>query len=409
MSNIFAKTFVVPALAGRLGSRRFRLKPGLRTVKLLGVALVLAAGSSLLFSQDTGPQAEKGAQTFSPPPEWRPTHLPAGEKYVGNRACAECHTQGNTQHSTPMGRALETAAESRILRAHPRLTFKSGPYTYTIAREGGQSVYAVTDGRETITAPVLYAFGQGKAGQTYVFEHGGQYYESRVSFYEDIKGLDYTLGAPREAARSLAEAAGRAMDKADVNDCFSCHATGAVSAGKIQLDKMTLGVTCEGCHGPGEKHVAAMKTKASGRTQNYILNPGRFDTHSQSEFCGACHRTWAQVQAMRLQGVGNVRFQPYRIFNSKCYDFEDKRISCAACHDPHTEMQQDAAFYDAKCLACHQPKARPVAGKGKASACKVESRNCASCHMPKYELEGAHFKFTDHNIRVARPGEAYPN
>jgi len=27
--------------------------------------------------------------------------------------------------------------------------------------------------------------------------------------------------------------------------------------------------------------------------------------------------------------------------------------------------------------------------------------------MPKVELPGAHFKFTDHRIRIARQGEAY--
>jgi hypothetical protein len=28
--------------------------------------------------------------------------------------------------------------------------------------------------------------------------------------------------------------------------------------------------------------------------------------------------------------------------------------------------------------------------------------------MPKVDLPGAHFKFTDHRIRIARDGEPYP-
>jgi hypothetical protein len=44
-----------------------------------------------------------------------------------------------------------------------------------------------------------------------------------------------------------------------------------------------------------------------------------------------------------------------------------------------------------------------------AAACKVENKNCAQCHMPKYEVPGAHFKFTDHRIRIAKPGEPYPD
>jgi hypothetical protein len=142
--------------------------------------------------------------------------------------------------------------------------------------------------------------------------------------------------------------------------------------------------------------------------EKQIFNPGHFDTEGQTQFCGACHRTWTHVQLMRVQGVNNVRFQPYRIFNSKCYDFDDKRISCTACHNPHEELRKDAAYYDAKCTACHQTK--PVKAEKRGAACKAgKQRDCASCHMPEYEIPGAHFKFKDHQIRVVRPGEAYPN
>ena len=55
----------------------------------------------------------------------------------------------------------------------------------------------VTDGKDTVTVPILYAFGQGKAGQTYVLQYDGAYYESRVSFYNEVKGLDFTIGSPR--------------------------------------------------------------------------------------------------------------------------------------------------------------------------------------------------------------------
>lgn len=397
--------------------------------KLILVALVLIAlcrpavsyawRNTWLSRQDA---PSKAAQSFAPALDWRPTHTSSGARYAGNDACAQCHTQTATQPTTPMGIALENIADSRILSTHPRLTFKSGPYTYTITREGNRSIYSVTDGRDTITTPLLYAFGQGKVGQTYVLEYEGKFYESGVSFFNEIKGLDYTLGSPRQPAKTLKEAVGRLMDAADTKECFSCHSTASVSDNKLQLDKLTPGVTCEGCHGPGANHIAAMKarrqpgaktnTGAPSLNNTQILNPGRFDTDGQSQFCGACHRTWTHVSLMRLTGVANVRFQPYRIFGSKCYDFDDKRISCTACHNPHEELKHDAAFYDAKCLACHQADQKVKqtgAAANKFPACPVGKQNCASCHMPKYELPGSHYKFTDHRIRVTRPGEPYPN
>ena len=49
---------------------------------------------------------------------------------------------------------------------------------------------------------------------------------------------------------------------------------------------------------------------------------------------------------MKLRGPLNVRFQPYRITNSKCFDADDRRIACTACHDPHSELLKTPAAYD---------------------------------------------------------------
>src|SRR5262245_39883542 len=311
-------------------------KDKVRNARFLALAL---GGLILLYSpfrsssQDPAPNKKSDApQSFAPALDWRPTHAPARARYAGSQACAQCHTQAATQLATPMARTLETAKEGRILREQARMAFKIGAYSYSITREGDGSVYSVTDGKETISTQILWAFGLGKAGQTYVFQLNGKYYESRVSFYNDIRGLDLTLGAPRTEPRSLTEAAGHLLDGADARDCFSCHATGAVVEGRLRTDKLKPGIRWGGCNGPGADHLAAMKQR--DLADKRILNPGRFDANGQTEFCGACHRTWTQVMLMPPQGMGNVRFQPYRIFVSKCYDFEDRRISCSACHNP---------------------------------------------------------------------------
>ena len=49
--------------------------------------------------------------------------------------------------------------------------------------------------------PIVYAFGQGKMGQTYVLQHDGKFYESLVSFYAEPKALDFTIGASRSGAQ----------------------------------------------------------------------------------------------------------------------------------------------------------------------------------------------------------------
>ena len=100
-----------------------------------------------------------------------------------------------------MARALEPAVECDILRAHPRLTFRAGAYSYEITRRGNTSTYTVTDGHANLSEPILWAFGLGEAGQTYVFKHNGSYYESRVSFFNDTQSSDQAVGRARVPGR----------------------------------------------------------------------------------------------------------------------------------------------------------------------------------------------------------------
>lgn len=364
------------------------------------------------------PQAQKAA-SFS---DFRPRRELAGKSFVGQKACAECHKSKNqTQSHTAMANALKIAAESEVLRSHPKMTFRSGQYSFEIVSEGGQNLYRVSDGQDILSEPILYAFGNAHVAQTYVYRHDGKLYEGRVSYYPAIDGLDWTIGDVLNPPPSLEEAAGRDIDSDEARNCFSCHGTAAVVDARLQLEHMVPGVTCEACHGPGGSHIAArlVAPEASGD----IFNPKMLDAETLSqEFCGACHRGVDAVAMMpNLGGINNVRFQPYRLFNSRGHDPKNPQFACTTCHDPHVDLQRGGAAYDAKCTTCHAPHAserltgeqREASGKRPAASpsgksCPVSSDRCVSCHMPKVEIAGAHFKFTDHRIRVVRPDDPYP-
>jgi hypothetical protein len=298
-------------------------------------------------------------------------------------ACAPCHRAQTARFAdSGMAQALTPARDSTILRAHPKLTVTLGPYSYEIA----DSVLTVTDGKETVRVPLEWAFGKGAVGQTFLFQRDGRWYESRVSYYATLHALDLTIGASPATPPTLLDAAGRLAPPAEATLCFDCHATGVT---RSTLAAMTPGVQCERCHGSAGRHLTAAVP---------MRKLGGLTTEEISELCGQCHRTWSQIASNGPRGIQNVRFQPYRLANSKCYDAEDRRIRCTACHDPHGPLETSAAAYDARCAACHA-----------ARACKVGVRDCVSCHMPKLELPGAHQKFTDHRIRIVRAGEAYPD
>src|SRR5262245_3876593 len=355
----------------------------------------------------------QAAQAPADQSQLRPNQAPRDAHYAGSSKCIQCHSDKAPQRSTPMGRASESVDECKVLRSHPLLTFRSGPFSYKVARQGDKGILTVTNGTETFSAPIRYCFGQGKSGQTYIIEHNGFFYESRVSFYDAIQGLDMTIGAVNDVPTTIEEAAGHKLSSGDARDCFGCHSMGAATSSELKPERLVPGVNCESCHGPGDQHVKAM---AAGKLEEkHIFNPGTLESEEMSSFCGSCHRTWEQVvlmqQSMRHNGrelgMNSVRFQPYRLANSKCYDLSDKRISCTACHDPHKDLVREATFYDAKCGACHttDPKLSRV-GKEVAKICPVGKQKCVTCHMPTYELNGSHTTFTDHFIRVVRSGES---
>ena len=395
-----------------MGKVQFEIKPAFALV-VASTRISFLCGSLLSHAQ-APTMSNDGIASMRP---WRPNVKDA--HYVGPEACIKCHKEESAnQRATSMGNALESISTAKVLSSHPVLNFKSGIFSYEMVRKGSQTIYSVSDGVTSFAEPLAYSFGQGKAGQTYLFKHNGSYYETRVSFYRSTQNLDWTLGYPNEVPRSLEIAAGRQLSPDEVRDCFTCHGTAAATAKELTLERLVPGVTCEACHGPGGDHVAAMEAK--NLKEKKIFNPGKMDPDELAqEFCGSCHRSAEQVIANKaLQGLNSVRFQPYRLFFSKGHDPSDPRLTCIACHDPHSNPSIEESFYDDKCLGCHrsgnslssEKVAKTQKEEGRtAKPCPVADKNCVSCHMPKVEIPGSHFQFTDHRIRIARPGDPFPN
>jgi hypothetical protein len=327
-------------------------------------------------------------------------------------ACASCHaSEAKTQSDTPMGRAMQGPDADPLFKTHPDLTFRKGLYSYTLRSEKNQPVYSVTDGTRTITLPIHWSFGQG--AQTWVLEKDGQLLESMVSYYPSIDGLEITTGDQDLTPQNLDEAVGRKLREGEPRDCFGCHSTGGVTEGTLHLQTLEPGLTCEHCHSGADSHMLAAVQGQAYETAPPDLK--KLTSEDISNFCGRCHRTWETVIRSNWRGPVDVRFQPYRLANSQCFDGTDPRISCLACHNPHQDLVTDEKSYDAKCLACHASKNEPVnvslktAQHRDAKACSVASENCVSCHMPKVKLPNGLVTFHDHEIRVAKPDTPYPN
>jgi hypothetical protein len=366
------------------------------TVCLSVVAWCFLSASHLAAQMATAERVEAST--------WWPTKRTVREEHVGPKACAGCHPrQASTQLASSMARTGQRTAESDILRAHPSLTFRDGGYSYSITRTGDESVFAVTDGEQSRAARLGWAFGAGKVGQSFLFERDGVVHEARVSYYDAIRALDFTPNRRLAAPRDVDEAMSRPVADAETRRCFACHTTASAKpSGAVDFAGLIPGVTCEACHGPGRAHTAAM---AQGRVKDgrvAIVNPRRLTAVDSVDFCGACHATFWDVKLADARGIAALRSQPYRLQSSRCWPQADARLTCVACHDPHQPLVRESASYDARCLSCHVAAgARPTAAHP-GRACSVGTQECSSCHMPKYEVPGMHFQFTDHLIRVVR-------
>lgn len=331
----------------------------------------------------------------------------SAEPVAGKFTCGTCHrAEAQTQPKTAMGIGMELAPHQTVLQAHPKLTLERKGYTYTIERNGDQSTYTISDATGKFTLPIRYAFGVRT--QTFVLEYQGRFYESMVSYYANTGGLGATVGDGKIEPHNLVEAMGRETPDTEINACFGCHSSDALTNGKLTLDSIQPGLSCEHCHAGAKAHMEGLE---AGKPAPLPKKLDRLNAEQMSQFCGQCHRTWDDIVKLRQFGEVNIRFQPYRLANSRCFVGDDPRIRCTACHNPHADPVRESAPYDHNCLACHSQGAPPVAGEGvpPAKTCPVAQEKCSSCHMPKMKLPAGPMMFSDHQIRIVHPGDPYPN
>ncbi|MGH9403833.1 MAG: multiheme c-type cytochrome [Terriglobia bacterium] len=378
---------------------------------LLAVCLITGAGLRLRAQtiMDTKPEAP--AEEPHPKGWWPKDGSAARSAYTGPEACAACHrTESAGWETSQMAHAITPAAKSKFLRAHPHMVYQWGPYTYQIKVAGNQANYSVTGGQRTLSIPLLWAYGTGVVGQAFIFRIDQTYYEAEVAFYPALNRLDVVAGLARKPPPTLQQAFGLPLSSDAAKQCIACHTTASVTGSQLKVDAMILGVTCEACHGPGARHVAAMKalSSRSGEAKPasmFIFEPAKLAPTDLENFCGACHRTSLRVMSEGLHGLDTVHYEPYRLEMSQCW-IMSQQITCVTCHNPHQPLKRGPSAYDAACLSCHSGNAATASAAAMGKTCPVATRNCATCHMPKCRLPLSPFTMSDHFIRVVRSGDA---
>lgn len=346
---------------------------------------------------------------------WWPTKssLPLSA-FAGSAACIGCHKEEAGVQPSSMVRAATPAADSRFLPPGTRARFDAHSLAYylTAGMTGGLSL--TTSAAPSATQKIDWVMGDGVLGRTFLYHADGRWFQSDVTYYTTDHALDVTTGLSHDP-HSNTGAVGQVLTAEETRRCFSCHTVHATTSAGFNPLHAEAGLGCEACHGPGQAHVStARATGAPSPTlRSAIFNPAKLSPADSIDFCGSCHRTSSDA-AIAMGGttsVAAVRFQPYRLQESKCWRAtEDDRLTCVACHNPHQALNRDPTAYDRKCVSCHGalPAGSPAEHVA-AAVCPRATSRCTACHMPKVNVPSMHGDFTDHDIRIVRPGETMPS
>ena len=360
-----------------------------------------------------------------------PAALAGAKQYVGSKVCGGCHSRIYSEYrKTAMGRSVQPASDTLDWMPAPGpFAVRRGDITFEIERRGDdlfETEYQTGASGEPIfksSYKLEYAIGSGVNGATYLLRRGNYWFEAPLSYYSRVQKWKLSPGY---------ENTNQGFNRLVTAGCVACHAGRANAIedreglfGEPAFEEAAIG--CENCHGPGELHVR-QRNKAS------IVNPARLPARLADDICMSCHqagdtrvlqpgKTYSDFRpGTPLSGTlaifkipldaatakpGDLLEHHFSMQLSKCFRESGGKLSCLTCHNPHAAPPREnaAAFYNAKCLQCHQE-----------TSCKAphaervrEANGCIGCHMPKRDVGFiSHSALTNHRI-IARPGEPLPN
>jgi tetratricopeptide (TPR) repeat protein len=400
----------------------------------LVLPLLLAAVVTLLGCERSSRSQTTASVPDEPSPPFRNVETPTS--YVGDAACSTCHArEGSVYRQHAMARSFHRWTPATRIEApldtplhHPRTGFN-----YSVVEAGGQ-LYQV----EFLIGPggkrlhelrrrMDHVMGSGQVARTYFTEENGRLFQLPLTWYRQA-GWDFSPGYTSNNAR---------FDRLMPDRCIACHSSYPEPIRFLEGKYAALrpGIGCERCHGPGALHVEERRAGVQ-RDSGYdktIVNPARLPLARRLDVCEQCHvHTSVNVLREGKNAFSYLPSQPLRDYwaffkesgsidivshadrlrQSACFlatRSTARPLECATCHNPHLPPP-DSLARNRPCQSCHPSAVLEQRLARSASRTDHSPRaDCVSCHMPRVQERGVpHGTFTEHWIRVVRPGSAPP-
>jgi predicted CXXCH cytochrome family protein len=283
--------------------------------------------------------------------------------YLGTEVCAGCHQDiAKQQRQTNMARTWRSISTDQLPPNYSE-TKAEGPeplIQYAARRTAaGKILYRVQmPGQPALEFPVEGIIGGTRHGYTFLFRvpaiNGaplpraplieGRYIHSVLE-----NGLALELGFPEEKPINYETGFGRVLTPKLEENCLECHTAPRTLGARVES-----GVACENCHGPGERHLAAVRAHSKDPG---ILNPARLPVTERWRPCSQCHEGSGFVEdplAVNLL----ISDQITGLKNSECWRQSGGQMTCVNCHDPHRDETHSVvvAKSEMTCLRCHSAR-----------------------------------------------------
>jgi tetratricopeptide (TPR) repeat protein len=412
----------------------------------LGIAGLLVAALAVWLVRAPAPV---GADVAGAPAASAPARVAASARpaYVDNQLCIGCHEEAGRQwQQSHHFMAMAPPTEATVRGDFANATFKHQGVTTRFFRRDGR-YFVHTDGPDGKMADfeVRYTFGVDPLQQYLIETDGGRLQPLTIAWDTQKKRWFHLYPHEKAPPGDVMHWTGRYQTGNTM--CIACHTTGYEKRYDAATDRFDTrwkepNVSCQSCHGAGEKHVAWAQARNQGAAPSAPVGgaasasrdvglPVDFraaGAKGEVEVCAACHSRRSELTPTPMAGEplldnylparltpglyhadGQQRDEVYVYGSFRQSRMYAHGVRCTDCHSAHTGKLKLPG--NAVCLQCHAAAANArypsAAGNYDTPAHHFHApgsagAQCVSCHMPSATYMQVHAR-PDHSMRVPRP------
>jgi len=360
-----------------------------------------------------------------------------GARFADPGTCFSCHAeQTRAWRGSHHDLAMQEATDATVLGDFHDAEFEHKGVTTRFTRRTDR-FFVFTDGPDGRHAEfeVKYTFGVTPLQQYLVELPGGRIQALTVAWDVNAKRW-FALHDEELKPGDPLHWTGLAYNWNHM--CAECHSTGVrkgfdAATGTFATKWFEIDVGCQGCHGPGSRHVEWARRVEKTREAYAVDDPKGLDVRlkgpAEVEHCARCHARRSVVDAEYRYGATFLDHYDLSLLEPDLYHADGqmleevynhgsflqspmhaKGVRCTDCHEPHTARLRLEG--NLLCKRCHQDSPPPQFETLRKQEYDTKAHHfhepgtpgsfCVDCHMPAVTymvVDPRH----DHGFRVPRP------